>query len=74
MQKKIEVHMEKDLIIEDSEYEFLREVNFIKCQNLNELKEANEDYEQHLIRKPAKIIVTKLINLKNEVQFDTLPF
>jgi len=66
--------MINDPIIEDLEHELLREVAILKYQSIEELKIANDDYESFLVRKPAKIIISTLTTLKDEVQCDPFPF
>lgn len=66
--------MINDPIIEDLEHELLREVAILKHQSIEELKIANDDYESSLVRKPAKIIISTPITLKDEVQCDPFPF
>ena len=58
--------------IEDLEHEFQREEAFIRYQRIDELEQANWEFEQSQERLPAKIIV--LIPKENEVQNQSLPF
>jgi len=51
---------------EDLEHEFQREKAFIRYQRIDELEQANWEFEQSKERLPAKIIV--LIPKENEVQ------
>jgi hypothetical protein len=54
---------------EDYEHVPIREAAIIRLQKIEEVEQANHEYEK---RKPAKIILTTEKN--NEVQCDTLPF
>jgi len=56
--------------IEDYEHEQVREAAIIRLQKIEEVEQANHEYEK---RKPAKIILTTE-KKNNEVQCDTLPF
>jgi hypothetical protein len=51
---------------EDLEHEFQREKAFIRYQRIDELEQANWEFEESKERLPAKIIV--LIPKDNEVQ------
>ena len=55
---------------EDYEHEHVREAAIIRLQKIEEVEQANHEYEK---RKPAKIILTTE-KKNNEVQCDTLPF
>jgi hypothetical protein len=52
--------------IEDLEHEFQREEAFIRYQRIDELEQANWEFEKSQERLPAKILV--LIPKENEVQ------
>ncbi len=51
---------------EDLEHEFQREEAFIRYQRIDELEQANWEFEQSKERLPARILV--LIPKENEVQ------
>ena len=57
-------------INEDHEHVPIREAAIIQLQKIDEVEQANHEYES--TRKSAKIIITTEKN--DEVQCDTLPF
>jgi hypothetical protein len=56
----------KNETTEDLEHEFQREEAFIRYQRIDELEQANWEFEQSKERLPARILV--LIPKENEVQ------
>ena len=58
--------------MEDLNDEYRREKAIIQCEKIEELNNYNNEYEDSINRKPAKIIV--LTPVKNEVQDISLPF
>jgi Skp family chaperone for outer membrane proteins len=58
--------------MEDLNDEYRREKAIIQCEKIEELNNYNNEYEDSINRKPAKIIV--LTPVKNEVQDISLTF